>query len=131
MAQQRLGSPAEWEVLEYVTEHHPISVREVTQHFAGTRGYARTTVLTLMERLREKGYLSRRKDEGVNRYFPSEPRGELLRSLVAEFVQKALRGSVSPFTAYLARDAHLSREELAELKQLVSELEVRSGEDEP
>jgi predicted transcriptional regulator len=111
-------------VLQYVTEHHPITVREVAEQFADR---ARTTTLTLMERLRGKGYLLRRKVNGVNQYAPSEPKGDLLRGLVGDFVQKALGGSVSPFVAYLGQDAQLTPEELESLKQLVRELEAQEG----
>jgi predicted transcriptional regulator len=124
----RYFSPAEWELLQYILEHHPITVREVTAQFAETHGHARTTVLTMMERLREKGYLTRRKLGGVNRYSPSEPKPELLQGLVRDFVQKALGGSVSPFVAYLGREARLSPEELSELKQLVQEQEAQPEE---
>ena len=34
----------ELDVLQYVSDHHPISVREVATHFAETSGQARTTV---------------------------------------------------------------------------------------
>jgi predicted transcriptional regulator len=124
----RYFSPAEWELLQYILEHHPITVREVTAQFAETHGHARTTVLTMMERLREKGYLTRRKMGGVNRYSPSETKPELLQGLVRDFVQKALGGSVSPFVAYLGREARLSPEELSELKQLVQEQEAQPEE---
>ncbi len=55
----------EMQVLRYVGEHHPVSVREVADHVAATSGKARTTVLTVMERLREKGYLVHRKKGGA------------------------------------------------------------------
>jgi predicted transcriptional regulator len=131
MRKPRYFSPAEWEMLQYIMEHDPITVREVAVRFASTHGYARTTVLTMMERLRGKGYLTRRKEGGVNRYSPSEPRPDLLQGLVRDFVQKALGGSVSPFVAYLGKEARLKPEELNELKQLVQDWEARQEEPEP
>jgi BlaI family transcriptional regulator, penicillinase repressor len=128
MRKPRYFSPAEWELLQYILEHHPITVREVAAQFAETHGHARTTVLTMMERLREKGYLTRRKVNGVNRYSPSESKPDLLQGLVRDFVQKALGGSVSPFVAYLGKEAQLNRTELNELKQLVQEWEAQEGE---
>jgi predicted transcriptional regulator len=128
MRKPRYFSPAEWEVLQHLAEHAPATVREVTAHFAETHGYARTTVLTMMERLREKGYLTRRKIDGVYHYSPSEPKPDLLRGLVRDFVQKALGGSVSPFVAYLGKEATLSPEEVAALKQLVKEHEAEQEE---
>ena len=34
----------EMQVLRYVAEHHPVSVRDVADHVAATSGKARTTV---------------------------------------------------------------------------------------
>jgi predicted transcriptional regulator len=115
----------EMQVLRYVAERHPVSVREVAEHVAATSGKARTTVLTVMERLREKGYLVRRRKGGVYRYSPRRSQAEVLKSLVADFVREALGGSVSPFVAYLAEEAELSDEQVRALAGLVSELEAR------
>ncbi len=119
---------AEMEVLRYITEHHPITVREVAEHVAGTKGHTRTTVLNVMERLRAKGHLTREMVEGIFRYSPAVPKAQLLRGLVRDFVQQVLNGSTEPFIAYLAEDARLSDEELADLKQVVEGLEKKEGQ---
>lgn len=111
------------EILHYVTEHHPVTVREVADHVAETKGHVRTTVLNIMERLRKKGYLTRRKAGGIFQYYPSVPKGELLRNLVRDFVSKALGGSVSPFVAYLADEAEMSESDVAQLRKVVRELQ--------
>ena len=115
----------EMQVLRYVAERHPVSVREVADHVAATSGKARTTVLTVMERLREKGYLARRKKGGVYLYSPKRSQAEVLRNLVADFVREALGGSVSPFVAYLAEEADLDDEQVRELSRLVADLEAQ------
>ena len=115
----------ELQVLRYVAENHPVSVREVADHVAATSGKARTTVLTVMERLREKGYLVRRKQRGVYRYSPKRSQAEVLRSLVADFVREALGGSISPFVAYLSEEANLDDEQLRELARLIADLEAQ------
>ena len=56
----------ELDLLRYVTEHSPITVREAAESYGRDRGLARTTVLTMMERLRSKGYLTRTEVDGVN-----------------------------------------------------------------
>jgi predicted transcriptional regulator len=115
----------ELEVLRYVAEHRPVSVREVATHFAETSGQARTTLLTVMERLRTKGYLKRRKSEGIHRYTPTMPQADLMRRMVGEFVEDVLGGSVSPFVAYLSRSALLSDDEARKLEQLLKRIESR------
>ena len=120
----RFFSPSEWEVLEYVTERHPITAREVADHFATTRQWARTTVLTLLDRLRSKGYLTRDDTGVVHLFSPSAPKSDLMSSVVRDFIQKALGGSVSPFMAYLGKEAKLTPEEVAELKRIVEALDA-------
>ncbi len=84
---------AEMEVLHYVADHHPVSVRQVADHVAATKGHVRTTVLNVMERLRRKRFLTRQKVEGIYQYSPSIPKRELLQNLVRDFVDRALGGS--------------------------------------
>jgi len=127
MAYRRHFSPAEWEVLQFVTETQPVAAREVAAHFAQQHAWARTTVLTMMQRLCEKGYLVRTKIDGVYHYAPGEQKGDVLQRLVREFVQKALGGRVAPFVTFLSHEAQLSDEELAQLKKLVQELDGEEG----
>lgn len=127
MTQANLGQ-AEWEVLRYVGENHPITVREVADYIATNKGQARTTVLTVMERLRAKGFLVRRKQDGVYRYSPKKPVAELTQGLVQNFVDNMLNGMLSPFFAYLSRSDKVSEEQLEELKKLVKDLESQREE---
>ena len=117
-----LGS-TEIEVLRYLGDHPAMSVGEVADHFAQTSGQARTTILTIMERLRKKGYLARKLVNGVYRYSAKLPQQDLLRGLVKGFVDTTLAGSVSPFVAYLSEGGPVSEEDLEQLKQLVRNLE--------
>jgi predicted transcriptional regulator len=112
----------ELEVLRFVADRAPVSAREVAEQFAETQGLARTTVLTVMERLRKKGYLTRKRRQGVFHYSPRVPQSDVLQGLVRQFVEKTLAGSVSPIVAYLVKSRQLSEEELRELQRLVDEL---------
>ncbi|MBF5041713.1 BlaI/MecI/CopY family transcriptional regulator [Aggregicoccus sp. 17bor-14] len=112
-------------VLRYVAEHGPATVGEVAERYGEAQGLARSTILTVMERLRAKGHLTRRKVEGVFQYASCVPTGELLRGVVGDFVQRALAGSLSPFAAYLAEAEAVSDEELAQLQDVVNRLQQR------
>lgn len=120
---------AEMDILRYIGKHHPSSVREVADHLSATKGQVRTTALNVMERLRQKGYLKRRRINGIFHYSPSVPTAELLRSLVREFVHRALGGSVSPFVAYLLHEGELSADEVAQLRTLVKESDGERSEE--
>lgn len=118
---------AELAILRYVVENHPITVGEVAKHMANTTGQARTTVLTFMERLRNRGLLTRRKSQGVNRYSPKVTKKELMNSLVADFVDVVLDGSVSPFFAYLSDSSKMDDAELQELEALIKKLPAKKS----
>ena len=124
MARRRGIGQAELEVLNYIQDHHPVTVRQVADHVRAAKGHTRTTVLNVMTRLVGKGYLTRRKAGGVYTYSPKVGKAELLRTLVGDFVSRALGGSLSPFVAYLAEDARLSDRDLTELREVVRKLEA-------
>ena len=115
---------AELEVLQHIqAQAGPVTVRQVAEHVWRTKGHVRTTVLNVMTRLVNKGYLVRRKREGVYEYSPRVPAHQLVRNMVREFAER-LGGSASPFVAYLAEDARLSSEDVAQLKRLIDDLEA-------
>ncbi len=115
-------------LLHHIDECGAASVGEVAAGFGEPRGLARSTVLTMMERLRGKGYLKRRQLKGMFRYSTATGPGEVMRSAVGSFVEKTLSGSVSPFVAWMSERAEVSDTELAELEALVAQLQSRRKE---
>lgn len=113
----------EWDLLRFVSDHAPLSVRAVFEQWGTQHGLAKTTVQTMMERLRAKGYLTRAKGDGGFGYAPAVAKRDLLRGLVNDFVEKTLRGSFSPLVAYLAEKKNLTPDELALLQRFVDEEE--------
>jgi len=116
----------ELEILRYVAAHAPISARDVAQGYGQEHGLAKTTVLTVMERLRTKKYLTRSRREGIFHYSTRVSTNDLMQQLVRQFVRKTLGGSVSPFVAYLSEDHDLSDEELTELQTKIDLLKGRT-----
>ena len=78
-----------------------------------------------MERLRKKGYVSRKQVGGIFRYSSTESQADVLRDLVASFVSRSLSGSLSPFAAYLAEATEVTDEEIAELRSTLAQLEAQ------
>ena len=120
--------PGEQELalLTWLAEHPTITVGEVAEQYGAPRALARSTVLTMMDRLRKKGHLSRRRVQGVFRYSTGAGSEDLLKDAVGTFVSRTLGGSVSPFVAYLSDEAEVTPEQLAELEDLVARLQTRA-----
>lgn len=119
-------------LLRWIATHGTgTTVGEAATGFGTARGWARTTVLTMMERLRTKGLLERVAVDGVFRYHsPSSP-AEVERSAVGAFVERTLAGSFAPLVAYLAEEAEVTDAELAELEALVATLQAKRHAEEP
>ena len=67
MAEQSIGEQ-ELALLRLIADRGSLTVGEAADQFGAPRGLARSTVLTMMERLRGKGHLGRRLADGVYRY---------------------------------------------------------------
>ena len=118
-------------LLQYIAEQGDASVGEVAAGFGEARGLARSTVLTMMERLRAKAYLQRKQVEGgvgVFRYSTTARQDDVVRNAVGSFVEKTLQGSVSPFVAWMSQRTEVSDNELAELEALVATLQSKRKE---
>jgi predicted transcriptional regulator len=117
-------------LLRFVGERGPVTVAQAAAGFGQPRGLARSTVLTMMERLRKKGHLSRRQVEGVYRYATRTTPGAAVLHAVQTFVDRTLAGSITPFVAYLTERKSVSDQELAELEALLAKLHRERGKKE-
>jgi predicted transcriptional regulator len=123
--EQRLGA-LELEVLKIIWESPGSTVAEAAERLP-RREYARTTVLTVIQRLHAKGLLRRRKEAGIFRYSATQPRQQVLSRLITRFVENFLDGSPAPFVAYLTEARNLTPEQKAVLEAIVRDLEKKEG----
>jgi predicted transcriptional regulator len=121
-------SDLELNLLRSLAASEGLTVREVAETFGKENGYARTTVQTLLERLRKKSYVTRRAGEGGFVYSSALGQADLMRSVVGKFVSRALGGSVSPLVAYLVEQGELSDEEIKRLRGMLDQLEEGGGQ---
>jgi predicted transcriptional regulator len=116
-------------LLREVAAQGPLTVAAATVSFGAARGLARSTVLTMLERLRAKGYLHRARVRGVYRYAAAVEPAQLVGRAVESFVAKTLGGSVAPLLSYLAERGEVSDAERGELERMLERLQ--GAEDAP
>jgi len=87
MAETSIGEQ-ELALLRHIADRGSASVAEAVEQFGAPRGLARSTVLTMMERLRGKGHLARRLADGVYRYRTRASSAELLKNAVERFIER-------------------------------------------
>ena len=123
-SQKRLKPIGDQELalLQFIGEQAPVTVAGAVDGFGQPRGLARSTVLTMIDRLRRKGHLSRRLISGIYHYEPKTHHTAAVRHAIVSFVDRTLGGSISPFVTYLAERDDVSDTELAELERLLETL---------
>lgn len=123
MAQRSPVSDAELEVLKVLWASAPATVRDVAAALGKRRRrLAYNTVLTLLSRLREKGYVTADRRETAHLFRPLVTRDELLGSTLTALANRLCDGTASPLVQALVRDQRLSAEEIADLRKLLDEL---------
>lgn len=130
MAEKRVKiHETEWDLLEALWTAERATAREMAEALADKRGWAVSTVKTLLDRMVEKGLASARQVGNVWEYTPAVKRVDARRTAWGEFLQKAFGGSAAASLHFLAKDAKLSKKELAELRTLLEKKERKDRGD--
>jgi predicted transcriptional regulator len=116
-------TPQELALMKIVWRRRTATVREVYEDLRETRRIAYTTVMTMMNILAAKGYLTRTKDDRAFRYRPTRPEQTVVTSMVREFVNRVFDGASRPLLLHLSKDRNLTAKERQELRRLIEEAE--------
>ena len=108
---------AEHRIMEVIWARGAATVAEVVDALKGRDAY--TTILTLMRILKDKGYLSSRKEGRAFVFVPKVDRDTMARSAVHQLLSKFFAGSPSELVLSFLREEDLTPEELDEIKQKI------------
>lgn len=101
----------------------PAARAEIENQLQRTHPMAATTLLTLLTRLSEKGFIRIEREGRSSRYIPLVARQDYQAAQSGRFVEKLFGGSIPAFAAALCGSG-LSREELEELRRLLEQNEL-------
>ena len=116
-------SEAESVVMEVLWRKSPISTEEVMEALKPNGKWQETTVKTLLNRLLKKGAVSARKDGRRYLYSPVLTRKEWLSEESTGLLNRLFGGRVAPLVAHFSQQRKLTKKDLADLKQLIKELD--------
>jgi BlaI family penicillinase repressor len=116
-------SDAELEVLKVLWAAGPATVRAVATALRKRRRHlAYNTVLTLLSRLRDKGYVDSDRRETAHLFRAVVTRDDLVGSSLAALADRVCDGTASPLLLALVRDQRLSADDIAHLRALLDGL---------
>jgi predicted transcriptional regulator len=113
----------EMEVLHHVWDLGEASVADVHERILDERDVAYTTVMTVMKKLADKGYLDYRKEGRSYIYTPDRQPDDVQHSLLHRLMEKVFHGSPTALVQTLVQREELSHEERAELRTLIDALD--------
>ncbi len=117
--QENLGE-LELEVMKILWDRGRSSVLQVAENLSKQKGYARTTILTIIQRLHKKGFLKRKKEDGVYRYEPTQKRQQVMGRLLSQFIDRVFDGSSTSLVQHLT-GAEMSDKELDQIKAILDQ----------
>ena len=113
-------STAEWLIMEVVWEHKQVSAQQVTDYITKDTQWAAATVKTLINRLKEKGYLDYKVDGRAYLYRPTIKRSDCVQAEANTFLKKLFAGNLKPMLAHFAEEHDLSDKDIKELQAIIS-----------
>jgi len=116
-------TPTEWHLMECLWEKAPRTGREATEFLHKQVGWTRSTTLTLLRRLTEKGFVRCDAGDGVKIYSPLIQREGAVMRETEDFLSRVYKGSVSMMMSAVTKRQHLTQEEINELYGILRQAE--------
>ena len=120
---------AEWTLMEQLWAAGRTTGRELTQRMQAETGWTRSTTLTLLRRLQEKGAVQSETKNGKNVYSPAVSREQAALKQTHDLLRRVYQGSLSRLVTAMTHEEQLSQREIDELYAILDEMEAKRQHD--
>ncbi|MBR3975030.1 MAG: BlaI/MecI/CopY family transcriptional regulator [Clostridia bacterium] len=117
----------EWLLLECLWENSPKNGRETVEYMKKSVGWSRSTTLTMLRRMTEKGLIECEEKNDLKMYSPLVERQEAVVKETQNFLSRVYNGSISVMMSAIAQKQDLTREEIEELYEILDN--ARKGDE--
>ncbi len=116
-------SGAEWNIMESLWEYSPKVGSQIAADMVGRIGWSRSTTLTMLKRMTEKGLIACQDNGQMKVYYPMVEREVAVRKETDSFLKRVYQGSISMLVSGFVERRRLSKEDLEELRQILDKAE--------
>ncbi len=113
----------EWDIMDALWTAGRGTAREITEALEKRRGWAYSTVKTMLDRMVEKGLVKARQVGTVWEYTSAVPRAKAQLWAWRRFVDLAFGGAASPALGFAAMEARLTKKQREELRAMLADSE--------
>ena len=121
---------SEWNVLDCLWEKSPQTVMELVATLREKVGWAKSTTITTLRRMEEKGLVRQETAGKGKRYFPAVEQEVAVVSETRSFLDRVYRGSVGLMMNTMAQRQELTQEDLRQLRAILAQADVGKGGEE-
>lgn len=121
--QGNIFTPTEWKLMECLWEKGLCTGREAVEDMEKRAAWSRSTTLTMLRRMTEKGAILCREENGVNVYAANVDRADAAQRETEDFLHRVYRGSVSLMVSAMTEKQALSQADIDELYALLQRME--------
>ena len=114
---------SEWSVLSCLWEDSPRTVMQLVAALGGQVGWAKSTTITTLRRMEEKGLVRAEQGARGKLYTPAVEREQAVTAETHSFLDRVYQGSVGLMMSAMARRQELSGDEVAELRAILDRIE--------
>lgn len=118
-------TPTEWNLMECLWDHSPRTGREAVEYMKEHMGWSRSTTLTMLRRMSDKGFIACDKRGEVLRYSALIRREEAAVHETRSFINRVYKGSVSMLVNAVTDKQELSQEEIDQLYEILRKAEEK------
>ena len=119
---ENIFTPTEWKLMECLWDLGQCTGRQAVDYLEQSAGWSRSTTLTLLRRMTEKGAIvCADGEDGVKVYSALTSRADAARRETVDFLGRVYRGSVSRLVSAMTEKQQLSQEEIEELYAILAE----------
>lgn len=125
MTQIAKPSPAETAILQVLWEHQPCSVKAIHQALSQTKTVGYTTTLKQIQRMHDKGLVSRERGEGKSYdYRALVTETDTKSGLFDRFVKTAFEGSVPDLVMHALGTDKASPDDIEKIREFLDSLDT-------
>ncbi len=121
--EEKVLTNSEWYVMDCLWAQAPMTVMELAAALEQRIGWAKSTTITTLHRMEEKGLIRCEIAGRTRQYFPVLEQDKARRQETRSFLERVYQGSVGLMVSAMTQDRALSREEIDELYAILRRAE--------
>jgi predicted transcriptional regulator len=113
-------TPSEEQLMEIIWQHEKAFLKDILTDYPDPKP-AGTTVVTLLKRMQEKGFVAYTTFGNSRQYFPLIKKADYFSKQVNGIIKNFFNNSSMQFASFFTSSTNLTAEELNELKNIIDD----------